>query len=194
MIYAYHAIFGTYGFWLPNDPRGSWSEFVASYELYLRGRASTVSTRSSLAHVEHNRSLRLAAKKTLLRPEVNFSGIQARAVGRGFAENIKHGHITVWACSIMPQHVHMVIARHASEIETLVNLFKGEATKRLIEEEIHPFNGQAPCWARRGWNCFLDSEEAILQAIRYVEENPLKEGKRRQRWPFVTKYPNRYHV
>lgn len=23
-----HVIFGAYGFWLPNDPRGSWSEFV----------------------------------------------------------------------------------------------------------------------------------------------------------------------
>jgi hypothetical protein len=30
MILAFHAIFGAYGFWLPNDPRGSWSDFVGS--------------------------------------------------------------------------------------------------------------------------------------------------------------------
>jgi len=30
MVIAYHAIFSTYGFWLPNDPRGSWSEFKES--------------------------------------------------------------------------------------------------------------------------------------------------------------------
>jgi hypothetical protein len=32
---------------------------------------------------------------------------------------------------------------------------------------------------------FLDSEEALETAIRYVEDNPLKEGKRRQKWSFV---------
>jgi len=30
MIVGYHVIFGMYGFWLPNDPSGSWSEFVGS--------------------------------------------------------------------------------------------------------------------------------------------------------------------
>jgi hypothetical protein len=32
-------------------------------------------------------------------------------------------------------------------------------------------------WAERQWKVFLDSEEAIEAAIRYVEENPVKEGK-----------------
>lgn len=35
MIYAFHAICGLYGFWLPNDPRGSWSDFG-----HLKGRAT----------------------------------------------------------------------------------------------------------------------------------------------------------
>jgi hypothetical protein len=32
MILAYHSIFSMYGFWLPNDPRGSGSDYVASIE------------------------------------------------------------------------------------------------------------------------------------------------------------------
>src|SRR4051812_39201122 len=32
MIVGYHVIFSAYGFWLPNDPRGSWSDFVGSWE------------------------------------------------------------------------------------------------------------------------------------------------------------------
>jgi len=30
MVLAYRAILSMYGFWLPNDPRGSWSEFKES--------------------------------------------------------------------------------------------------------------------------------------------------------------------
>ena len=40
MVHGYHVIWGTYGFWLPNDPRGSWSDFVASWELLRFGAAT----------------------------------------------------------------------------------------------------------------------------------------------------------
>lgn len=33
MVHGYHIVLPHYGFWLPNDPRGSWSEFVASWEI-----------------------------------------------------------------------------------------------------------------------------------------------------------------
>ncbi len=42
---AYHVILSAYGFWLPNDPRGSWSDFVWSWELAKFGPATKVSTR-----------------------------------------------------------------------------------------------------------------------------------------------------
>jgi hypothetical protein len=34
----------------------------------------------------------------------------------------------------------------------------------------------------------LEDHVAVERAIRYVEENPLKEGSRRQRWSFVTPF------
>lgn len=34
MVLASHVILGAYGFWLPNDPRGSWSTFVGAWDLY----------------------------------------------------------------------------------------------------------------------------------------------------------------
>jgi hypothetical protein len=33
MVIASHVIVGMYGFWLPNDERGSWSDFIGSWEL-----------------------------------------------------------------------------------------------------------------------------------------------------------------
>ena len=37
MIVGYHLIVSAYGFWLPNDPRGSWSEFVGAWDLFRAG-------------------------------------------------------------------------------------------------------------------------------------------------------------
>ncbi len=76
-----------------------------------------------------------------------------------------------------------------------VNLLKGEATKQLKKENLHPLaehvesDGRMPSpWAHREWKVYLDSEEAIEDAIWYVEENPQKEGKPRQDWSFVTPF------
>jgi len=195
MVLGYHVIFGAYGFWLPNDPRGSWSEFVGSWELFRFGPATKTDARASVAHKPHDRSVRIAAKQSLKYPAVQFSGLQARAVARGFAKSANRGGVRVWACSILPEHVHLVIGRHTCKVEQIVNLFKGAATGSLLEENLHPFArwataaGKAPkCWADGEWKVFLDSEEAIVRAIKYVEDNPVKEGKSPQRWSFVSPF------
>lgn len=56
MIVGYHVIWGTYGFWLPNDPRGSWSGFVGSWELFRYGPATKTVERRSLAYRAHDRN------------------------------------------------------------------------------------------------------------------------------------------
>jgi REP element-mobilizing transposase RayT len=124
---------------------------------------------------------------------VHFDGFQARAVGRAFGGFARKSGLSVWACSILCEHVHLVIGRHRYRIEQVANLLKGEATRHLVEEGRHPFleyrqpNGRVPrCWAAGEWKVFLDSVEAIHNAIDYVERNPFKEGKPRQRWSFVT--------
>jgi len=195
MVIGYHVIFGAYGFWLPNDPRGSWSDFVGSWELFQFGPATKTDARHSVAGIAHDREARLAAKEALQHPAIQFSGVQARAIGRGFAASIEKGGVIVWACSIMPDHVHLVVARHERKVETLANFLKGAATRALIEENLHPFlaekdeDGNVPkCWARGQWAVFLDTPERVLKAVAYVENNPLKEGKPAQRWPFVVPY------
>jgi hypothetical protein len=195
MILGYHVIFTAYGFWLPNDPRGSWSDFVGSWELFRFGRATKTDTRRSVAGKPHDRAARLAAKQALARPAVRFNGLHARAVGRGIAASVQRGGVTVWACSILPEHVHAVIARHTCLVEQIVTMWKGAATEQLLAEDLHPFagnrlDGRVPkCWAQGLWKVFIDTPEGLHNAIRYVEENPLKEGKPRQRWPFVTPLP-----
>src|SRR4051812_14240618 len=194
MVHWYHAIFGAYGFWLPNDPRGSWSEFVGSWELFRYGPATKTDETRSLAHLDHDHSLRLAAKAALKYPPVEFNGLQARAVVRGFAEYAKRRNLVVWACAILPDHVHLVLGRPQIKVEQLVIQLKASATRRLIAEGLHPLAGvkeknhrPPKCFARGEWKVFLDPED-IPRAIGYVEDNPIKEGKPRQNWRFVVPF------
>jgi len=83
MVIGFHVIFSTYGFWLPNDPRGSWSDFVGAWELVRFGKATKVSTTRSVAGMAHDRRLREDAKATLEYPPVQFTSRQALAVGQG---------------------------------------------------------------------------------------------------------------
>src|SRR5207249_4527544 len=85
---AYHIIITAHGFWLPNDPRGSWSDFVGARELLKYGRATKVTTHRSLAHVPHDREMRRAAKRSLKYPAVRFSPAQIRSIAEGFARAI----------------------------------------------------------------------------------------------------------
>ncbi len=182
MVIGYHVIFSTYGFWLPNDPRGSWSEFIGKWELLRFGPATKTNVRKSVARVQHDSARRTAAKAMLRYPPVMLTGIQARAAGRGFTRYVEKSGLKVYACSIMPQHVHMVVGRLSFDVEYAVNQLKGSATRQLRAEKIHP---PSACWVRGHWRVFLNTLHDIERAIQYVERNPEKDGLPPQRWPFV---------
>jgi REP element-mobilizing transposase RayT len=195
-VLAYHVIFGAYGFWLPNDPRGSWSDLVAAWELFRAGgRATKVATRRSVAGARHDAQARRQVKEMLKYPPVVFDGRQALSVAQGFARMAAKSGYHIYACSILPEHVHLVLGRHTYRVEQMVRLLKAEASTKLADDGHHPLarwrqaDGSLPTpWARKCWKVFLDSVEDLLRAIRYVEENPVKEGKRRQCWSFVVPY------
>jgi REP element-mobilizing transposase RayT len=196
MVIAYHLILSCYGFWLPNDPRGSWSDFVRRYELYAFGPATKVNTRQSLAARDHDAEQRRAAKSALKYKPVRFTGKQARSVAQGFAFRATRSNYAVHACAVMPDHAHLVIARHPQRIETISNQLKGAATRQLVKDRLHPFvgvrdaKGQTPSpWAHGQWKVFIDSETQLDNAIRYVAQNPTKAGLKPQHWKFV-KPPN----
>jgi REP element-mobilizing transposase RayT len=192
-IIAWHFIFCTYGFWLPNDPRGSWSRFVRSPEIYAVGGPATGSgkIRRSVAGLQHDRVLRNAAKAALKYPSVKFSGIQARAVARGIGAAVHENKYRVHACAIMPDHVHILMDIQPRKTEHVVGHLKARATQQINDEHIHPLEGHVTSagrtpsvWARRYWCVFIHPSE-LLQAKRYIELNPKKAGFKPQPWNFI---------
>ncbi len=88
--------------------------------------------------------------------------------------------------------MHAVIGRSRYKMEELSIQLKGAAAHSLLESGSHPMlpyvmsDGSVPgMWSEGQWIEYLDSEEAIENAIRYVEENPIHEGKKAQHWSFV---------
>jgi REP element-mobilizing transposase RayT len=180
MVLGYHCIFGFYGFWLPNDPRGSGSNYVARWELLRYGPATKTLGRRSVAHRPHDQSRRIAAKSALRYPAVEITGRQAVTVVSGFCKAAQEGQYSIHACAVMPNHVHLVIGRHGRPIRKIVGHMKARAT-RMLKERRQWHEDDRPVWSEHGWNVFLNDRPAVEHAIRYVEENPVKESKKRQR-------------
>jgi|LakMenEpi03Aug12_release.lakeMendotaPanAssembly.Ray.scaffolds.fasta_scaffold525177_1 REP element-mobilizing transposase RayT len=191
MIHGYHVIWPAYGFWLPNDPRGSWSETVYAWELLRYGKATKRIERTKIDPELYAR-WRSKAQGALKYPPVSFTNQQILDIGLGFQSYVQKSQLAVWACSILPEHVHLVLGRHKYKIEVAVNQLKGSASKQLLFTQNHPMQrfGQGlsrlpSMWAEGQWIVYLDSEDAILNAIQYVEENPIREGIGRQHWSFA---------
>ena len=185
MVIAFHSIFTAYGFWLPNEPRGSWSDFVASWELRRFGPATTVTTRRSIAANPYDHALKLRMQAELQHKPVKFTGEQARAVGHAFGT----APYTIHACAIMQEHVHVVLAHTRRNIRTVIGELKSVASRALHD---HGWLLDRTPWSDHGWNVFLNTPADVDRAIKYVENNPVREGKRPQRWSCVTPFDPRH--
>lgn len=192
MLRATHLILSTYGFWLPNDPRGSWSTIVRSAALLRHGPATKVSGNENVAAKPHDREKREAAKRSLKYPPVVFTADQARCVGDGFARAVEESNYRVYACAILEEHVHVVVQAHRNKARQIAAHLKGRATQQLKREGLHPLadfadeEGNLPSpWSQKPWKVYIYTMSHLKNAIRYAENNPEKEGKPRQRWTFV---------
>ena len=177
MIIAYHTIFTTYGTWLPNDPRGSYSKAVYDDEI------------RALGHVRYGRqdpqpdqnTLRrfwTASRGTTDRRPFFIDDSTRRVVARGFARAVQQLGLTVRACAIMNDHVHLLSLRSTHRVEYFVGRFKAEATRAL--------NLPRTPWTRGSWKVFIRDTETIASATLYIEMNPVRAGWEQQHWDFVT--------
>jgi len=177
MVIAYHAIFTTYGTWLPNDPRGSYSKEIYNEQFRALGR------------IKYGRQNLVPAKDLLIRFWTAATPRLARSpifiddnirpiIAAGFKKVVQRLGIKIPACAIMNDHVHVLILRSKYRIEYLVNQLKGSATRALGLK-------QTP-WSRGCWKVFITDPEALLAAANYIQANPTCTGLSTQSWDFIT--------
>jgi len=167
MVLAYHAIFTTYGTWLPNDPRGSYSKEIYNDQLRALGR------------IKYGRQNPTPVKDLLIRFWTEATSRLTRSpffiddnirpiIATGFKQVVQRLDIKIPACAIMNDHVHVLILRSKYKIEYLVNQLKGSATRALGLK-------QTP-WARGCWKVFITDHEALLAAVNYIQANTTSAG------------------
>jgi REP element-mobilizing transposase RayT len=184
-ILAYHLIWTAYGWWLPNDLRGSMSRAIASDvlkelgELHFGRKRVQPTSREIRAFYER-------AKDLLKFPLMTFAPEEVDTISRSFAREIKRRAYTCYACAIMPDHVHVLIRKHRDSAEQMIANLQDASREAVLDLRIHP-NGH-PVWGGHGWKVFLDSPDDIRRTIRYIEENPVNLRMPRRSWGFVTVY------
>ncbi len=199
MVLAFHLILSAYGFWLPNDERGSWSQFVRAYELARFGPATKTTARRSVAHRRYDPIRHDAMLAALARSPVVFDGHRARAVARGLSDYAARSPVPIYACAVMPNHAHLVLGRSRLLIERVCEQLKGAATAQLNREGRPSVRRLAVSQRPAAYTVGAQGMVGVPRPrCGHSASDPLRQRQSRtrrlrpQRWSFVTAYEQQW--
>ncbi len=185
MVIAHHLIWTAYGWWLPNDPRGSSSHEIRCAEISGLGELHQGRRKVQPAAGDVRRFYE-AAQKVLKHELLKFSDDEIETLGEVFADVIRRRAYTCYACAIMPDHVHMLIRKHRDKAEQMIEHLQDASRTALIS--LGRRKAGHPVWGGPGWKVYLETRDDIERVIRYINDNPIKARRARQNWKFVTPY------
>lgn len=182
---AHHLVFTGYGHWLPNDLRGSGSTEIRSDALLdlgpiLPGRQRNQPSRADL------RGFYRKATPLLEQCVFWFDAPKRQPLAEAFALTTHQCGYTVWACAVCSNHAHMIVRRHRDDVLTIWDAFADRAREGL--RKFLDVDAGHPVWADRPYKVFLHEPEVVRDRIGYVNDNPGKEGRPRQKHAFVKPY------
>ena len=136
----------TYGTWLPGDERG-WFQRA-------RGLQSADALRT------------LAAALRMTDNAMTLDGVQRSIVETTIAAHCEIRDWTLHAVNCRSNHVHVVVTAADRTLEVPREQFKAWCSRKLSEAG----PARANWWSERGWDVYLDDEEALAVVVDYVNE------------------------
>jgi REP element-mobilizing transposase RayT len=185
MIIAHHLMWTAYGWWLPNDPRGSTSHFIASDVIASLGELH-YGRRPIQPAGWAIRDFYGRAPEKLEHSLLKMEPCDFPIIADGLAETIQSYRYTCWACTIMPDHVHILIRKHRDTAEQMIGRLQTGSMSAMRAAGRR--GGDHPVWGGPGWKVFQDCPEDVERTIAYIEGNPGKMGLAEQTWGFVKEY------
>ena len=185
IVIAHHLIWTGYGWWLPNDPRGSTSRTIASDVIRELGELhygrKKVQPASSVIRNFYDQ-----AREKLKFELIEFAAPHVAAIADAFAHCIEQQRYTCYGCAIMPDHVHVLIRKHKHLAEQMIAMLQGASRERLRERDL--VTPDHPVWGGGGWKVFLDHPDDIRRTVGYIRNNPPRQRLPLQHWPYVKVY------
>lgn len=187
MIAGYHLNWTAYGWWLPNDPRGSRSREI---------RCAMIESLGELHYGPQGvqpvgqllREFYEAAAGVLRHPLVKFTREEVAAISESFGGVIRKRGYTCYGCAIMPEHVHFLIRKHRDQAQVMIEALQ-EASRAAVLANPQAGRGpDHPVWGGPGWKVYLETCEDMWRTESYIQRNPPEAGLPQQRWPFVQVY------
>ena len=185
MVIGYHLIMTAYGWWLPNDPRGSTSRCVASDVIAELGELHFGRKRMQPASREVREFYERAAE-VLRFPLLEFDQNTREAIAEAFNRCLVEQRYTCYGCAILQDHVHLLIRKHRHLAEDMIQNLQQCSAERVRSQGLR--GRDHPVWVQGGWKVFLDEPDDIRRTINYIHRNPPKHRLAEQRWVFVTPY------
>jgi REP element-mobilizing transposase RayT len=185
LVAGFHLIWTAYGWWLPNDPRGSSSEEIRVEKIkdlgeLHHGRKKIQPRRREVLEFYDE------ASEVLKHPLLLFQPDDFPVIADAFRRAIAQEHYTCYKCAIMPDHVHILIRKHKQHAEEMVEKLQAESKRQLLVEQRR--ESTHPVWGGPGWKVFLYNQDDFRRVIDYIHKNPLKIGLPAQHWDFVKAY------
>lgn len=185
MVAGFHLIWTAYGWWLPNDPRGSTSheirvEQIAELgELHYGRKPVPPPSREIRCFYDQ-------ARDQLRHPLSALEQTDFDLVAASFGKVITERRYSCYECAIMPDHVHMLIRKHRDHAETMIECLQKASREKLIETGRRA--ATHPVWGGPRWKVFLYTQSDFVRIVNYIRQNPIKAGLPAQHWSFVKEY------
>lgn len=187
IVIAHHIMWTLYGWWLPNDPRGSTSNTIRQDYLTDLGEPHLGRRKIQPASADIHRFYE-QARTVLKHPLLAFAPTEFPTVGQSLGDAINELNYTCYAAAVMPDHVHLLIRKHRDKAEDMIEKIQHTSRSRLSALRLR--NPDHPCWTRGGWKVFLEHPDDIRRTIGYIENNPLKMKLPAQQYDWVKPYDN----
>jgi REP element-mobilizing transposase RayT len=185
LVIAHHLIWTIYGTWLPNDPRGSGSQTVATDAIAELGEVH-YGRRQVQPAGWVIREFYERAHEILRFPVLTFDSEDRLAIAEAIRNAIAEQCYTCYACAVMPDHLHILIRKHKHQAEQMIAVLQVVTRQTILA--LGRRDPDHPVWTKGGWKVFLDHPDEVRRTIRYIEKNPAKGGLPVQQWMFVRPY------
>ena len=187
MIAGYHLIWTAYGWWLPNDPRGSMSQELRRADIADLGELHYGRKRIQPAG-EVVREFYDAARGILKNTLLKFTPEEIEVIAGAFAEVIAHRAYTCYACAIMPDHVHALIRKHRDKAREMIAALQDASREAVRAKPQARREPDHPVWGGPGWKVYLETVGDMRRTVEYTRGNAREAGQPEQRWTFVKPY------